>query len=47
MVIETDARRFIVQAIDLEKSLMQFEEQEKKKGSVFFQHSKEYNDMRE
>lgn len=46
MVIETDARRFIVEAIDIEKRLTQFEEKEIKKGAIFFQNSKEYNDMR-
>lgn len=35
MVIETDARRFIVDAISLEQELTDFEASQKKKGVVF------------
>jgi hypothetical protein len=35
MVIETDARRFIMEAIDLEKLMSDFENNEKKKGITF------------
>jgi hypothetical protein len=46
MVIETDARRFIVEAIQLEKQMSAFETQQKKKGLVFIQNNKEYNELR-
>lgn len=47
MVIETDARRFIVDAIDTELKLSNIEKNLKKKGLIFIYNNKEYNDMRE
>jgi vacuolar-type H+-ATPase subunit I/STV1 len=46
MVIETDARRFIVDAIALEQELTTYETEQKKKGVVFVQ-SQDYNKLRE
>ena len=44
MVIETDARRFVVDAIELELKLSNVEKNLKKKGLIFIQNNKEYND---
>lgn len=46
MVIETDARRFIVDAIQLETKLTDYEALQKKKGNKTYQSSKEYNEKR-
>jgi hypothetical protein len=47
MVIETDARRFIVEAISMEQEMTEFESAMKKKGVVFLHTNKEFNEMRE
>ena len=46
MVIETDARRFIVDGILFEKQMQDYELAQKKKGLVFIQSNKEYNEIR-
>lgn len=46
MVIETDARRFIVEAIALELKLGDYESAQKKKGNKAFNGSKEHNELR-
>lgn len=46
MVIETDARRFIVDAIKIENQLNNMEKNFMKKGTVFFTNNKEYNELR-
>jgi hypothetical protein len=43
MVIETDARRYIVDVIALEAKMSEYENTEKKKGMIFLQNSREYN----
>lgn len=43
MVIETDARRYIVEAIALEQEMSDFESLMKKKGVVFIHTNKEFN----
>jgi len=47
MVIETDARRFIVDAIALEQELTDFEASQKKKGVVFMHNNPDFNLLRE
>ena len=42
MLIEADARRFITDAINLEKELLEIEKKEKSKGKIFFD-SETYN----
>ncbi|CAG9335665.1 unnamed protein product [Blepharisma stoltei] len=46
MVIETDARRFITESIEIERELTVFETREKSKGKLIFE-SDEYNHCRE
>jgi hypothetical protein len=46
MVIETDARRFIVDAIAIEALITQFEQDHKKGGIVLLQTNKDYNELR-
>jgi len=46
MVIEQDARRYINQAIDLEKKLSEFEKSQSKRGIVIIQASPDYNKLR-
>lgn len=43
MVIETDARRYIVEAIAIEQEMSEFEGLMKKKGVVFLHTNKEFN----
>lgn len=45
MVIEKDARRFIFNAIELEKELMSIEIRQKMKGKILV-NSEEYNQLR-
>lgn len=45
MLIEADARRFITDAINLEKELLEIEKKEKNKGKIFFD-SDVYNAQR-
>jgi hypothetical protein len=44
MLIEADARRFITEAINLEKDLTKIEKQEKTKGKIFME-SEQYNNV--
>lgn len=46
MVIETDARRFIVEAIEIEQELTSMEKNFKRKGIFFISNNQEYNDLR-
>lgn len=45
MLIEADARRFITDAINIEKELLAIEKQEKSKGKIFLDSTK-YNSVR-
>jgi hypothetical protein len=45
MLIEADARRFITEAINLEKELTNVEKVEKAKGKIFME-SEKYNSVR-
>lgn len=47
MVIETDARRFIVEAIALEQRLQDFELAQRKQGVAIMGPQHEYNQIRE
>ncbi len=46
MVIETDARRFVVDAINLENRMTEIENNLQKKGQFFIQSHKDYNEVR-
>ena len=46
MVIETDARRFIVDSIKYEKQMTDFERQSKKQGLVILASTRDYNVLR-
>lgn len=46
MVIETDARRFIVEAIRQEQAITDFEVNQKKKGLLTGHNNKDYNELR-
>lgn len=46
MVIETDARRFIVDSIKYDKLMTDFERQSKKQGLVILASNKDYNVLR-
>ena len=46
MVIETDARRFVVEAIKLEQSITDYETITRKKGVAFLHNNKDYIELR-
>ena len=46
MVIETDARRFVVEAIKLEQAITDYETSSRKKGVAFLQNNKDYIEVR-
>lgn len=45
MMIEADARKYITDAIEIEKELTEFEKKEKSKGKIILD-SNEYNNIR-
>ena len=46
MVIEKDARRFIVEMISLEQQLSDFEQTFKRRGLLYLQTNRDYNEIR-
>ena len=43
MAIEADARRFVIESIEISQKLNDFETEQKRRGKVFFTQSEEYN----
>lgn len=46
MTIEADARRTVIEAIFICKQIVSFENEQRRKGKIFFSQSDEYNSLR-
>lgn len=43
MAIEADARRFVIEAIEISQAMNDFETEQRRRGKVFFTQSEDYN----